>query len=697
MTKCRIIVLMLLCFGMLTAFEVMPQDARCLPEHPVKLTLLDYENVPQWTFCAPLDELIFTYYDYMPGGYRNIPLQVQSNGGVYMVMQAQSENQSRNVYYNYCNANGELSGSSQIPVSNSSQGFIACDLDFELDNPFFAWHVDQDGDGTFEVMMAYDNWSLLQSPGYPSAEFMVWDSGDWSGTGFTPPIAGDDFVWPFVFISEAPTYEIDLRRRIYIFGRNKSDHVGGSHTNILYAYADFDYHANGFYNMGPWTYNTIPLLDDWSQGIPESIYMYKSIAVEPDGKIAMMGFTGINDYNNPDLLMLWNDNYGEGNWTQTYVNSRQWVDDPIYHGSEYYFGDTIPEDSLHFRFMGQAGLMNLSFDGLGRVHFAVPMTLCDTADSEGTYSFYFYMQFMKDVIYDPITDSFTITDLDPKGVYPSDGELYIPWDVDADGVTDVNAGDTLVMETACYPYFYFEQNNGNFRICANKENGWMAAVWQSGLKAYYANEGLAGWDDWVAKPEICVAISNDNGDTWSDPVMMNANVTPELANMIPEYIYPAEKIIDLGGDWGMLHFYFLNDNTYGSQQPDPHNGGNIIHSAIRLNFDESSWTTQEDAVGIMDNDIPLPPQIIAKNYPNPFNPETTIEFSLPTATDVTVEVYNLKGQKVCQLLNENCLAGRNSIVWNGTNSDGNGVASGIYMYKVSTGETIVSGKMLLLK
>jgi len=415
-------ILLLLCisaiFNVVFAFEAPVQEAKHLPVTPEKLTLLDYDQIPAWAFHAPMEELIFTYYDYLPGGYRTMPLQVQDNGGVYMVMQAQTANQSRTVYYTYRSNEGEFSGIAQIPVSNAGQGFASSDMDFELENPFFVWHVDEDNDGTHEIMLSYDNWSLLNSPGFASSEMLVWDNGDWSGTDFTPPVAGDNFVWPFCFVSEAPTYDTDQKRRVYVFARNNSEHVGGSRTNILYAYADFEYNASGWYDFDPWVYNTIPLLDDWSQGVPESIYFYKSIAVQQDGTIAMMGFTGINDYDSPDLLVIMNDNYGEGNWTHTYVNSRQWVDDPIYFGDDYFFGDTVAEDSLHFRFMGQAGIMNIEFDALGRVHFAAPMSLCDTQDSEGIYTFYIVQQFMKEICFDPVLDEFSIIDLDPKGEFP---------------------------------------------------------------------------------------------------------------------------------------------------------------------------------------------------------------------------------------------------------------------------------------
>lgn len=85
------------------------------------------------------------------------------------------------------------------------------------------------------------------------------------------------------------------------------------------------------------------------------------------------------------------------------------------------------------------------------------------------------------------------------------------------------------------------------------------------------------------------------------------------------------------------------------------------------------------------------------NYPNPFNPETSISYSIPVDGKVVVTVYNLKGQKVKQLLNENMVAGRHSIVWNGKNSHGKSVSSGLYFVKIEHSNINRVHKMMLMK
>lgn len=85
------------------------------------------------------------------------------------------------------------------------------------------------------------------------------------------------------------------------------------------------------------------------------------------------------------------------------------------------------------------------------------------------------------------------------------------------------------------------------------------------------------------------------------------------------------------------------------------------------------------------------------NYPNPFNPNTTISFSLAEAAKVELSVFNVRGQLVKTLLNEMSLPGTIEVNWNGTDYSGNSVASGIYYYKIKTSNSNETKKMILLK
>ncbi|HFE64491.1 MAG TPA: T9SS type A sorting domain-containing protein, partial [Caldithrix sp.] len=87
-----------------------------------------------------------------------------------------------------------------------------------------------------------------------------------------------------------------------------------------------------------------------------------------------------------------------------------------------------------------------------------------------------------------------------------------------------------------------------------------------------------------------------------------------------------------------------------------------------------------------------------QNYPNPFNSSTQITFELNRAGDVSLQVYNLIGQKVRTLVNGRKLVGTHRVKWNGRDDLGQPVASGVYIYCLSAGEHFVqSRKMLLLR
>ena len=81
-----------------------------------------------------------------------------------------------------------------------------------------------------------------------------------------------------------------------------------------------------------------------------------------------------------------------------------------------------------------------------------------------------------------------------------------------------------------------------------------------------------------------------------------------------------------------------------------------------------------------------------QNYPNPFNPSTTIKFDLPKDENVTLMVYNLLGQHIATLANERRPAGRYSIQWNAQ-----GIASGVYIYRIKAGDFVGTRKLVVLK
>ncbi len=96
----------------------------------------------------------------------------------------------------------------------------------------------------------------------------------------------------------------------------------------------------------------------------------------------------------------------------------------------------------------------------------------------------------------------------------------------------------------------------------------------------------------------------------------------------------------------------------------------------------------------------VPEKFEITNYPNPFNPETTIQFTLPQEYNnelVKLNIYNIQGELVSSLVNETLPAGIHKVKWNGNLDNGIHASSGIYFYVVQSGSLLKSGKMILLK
>ena len=97
-------------------------------------------------------------------------------------------------------------------------------------------------------------------------------------------------------------------------------------------------------------------------------------------------------------------------------------------------------------------------------------------------------------------------------------------------------------------------------------------------------------------------------------------------------------------------------------------------------------------------DTKLPkPFALGRNYPNPFNPGTTISYDLPRQAQVTLEVFNVVGRKVATLVNGRQEAGHRTVQWDGRDDSGAATASGVYFYRLSAGEFVATAKMVLLK
>lgn len=108
-------------------------------------------------------------------------------------------------------------------------------------------------------------------------------------------------------------------------------------------------------------------------------------------------------------------------------------------------------------------------------------------------------------------------------------------------------------------------------------------------------------------------------------------------------------------------------------------------------------TTPPDNYVANDDYLLTPSVALEQNYPNPFNPSTTIRFNLDRSQKARLDIFNLKGQLVKTLVDGDLEQGTHSIVFDGTDSKGNSLASGLYLYRLQTPNQSISRKMLLIK
>ncbi len=127
-------------------------------------------------------------------------------------------------------------------------------------------------------------------------------------------------------------------------------------------------------------------------------------------------------------------------------------------------------------------------------------------------------------------------------------------------------------------------------------------------------------------------------------------------------------------------------------------GGRFAKAGDKAAAYLAAWTKDYPTAVLDDPSLSLPGDyILRQNYPNPFNPITTIEYNLPVKANVTIDVYNLLGQRVKRLFDSEKSYGPHSITWDGTDQKGRTVGTGIYFYQIKAGEYVESKKMLLLK
>ncbi|MCC7431048.1 T9SS type A sorting domain-containing protein [bacterium] len=142
------------------------------------------------------------------------------------------------------------------------------------------------------------------------------------------------------------------------------------------------------------------------------------------------------------------------------------------------------------------------------------------------------------------------------------------------------------------------------------------------------------------------------------------------------------------------------ENSYAFTDEEVNLGNTYIYRLYDVDFDGQRTLSGEMSVTLNFGETEEKTNFrysLDQNFPNPFNPSTTISYTLAKANNVKLEVYNTKGELIRTLVNEKQNKGSHTSNWNGKDERGNAVSSGVYFYKLVAGNFVETKKMILLK
>jgi len=191
---------------------------------------------------------------------------------------------------------------------------------------------------------------------------------------------------------------------------------------------------------------------------------------------------------------------------------------------------------------------------------------------------------------------------------------------------------------------------------------------------------------------LAIDVSNDSGNTWKSVTAL----TDTLNNAITPWTNRLFRVNDYVESTSSVQLRFTTNPFPGPPGLRPSIFIVLLDEFEVLTTSGEVIVTSVNAPGTQNN---LPDKFaLLPNYPNPFNPETTIRYDLQQRSEVKLQVFNLLGQEVRTLVNKELqAAGAQSVRWDGKNNSGITLPSGVYIYRISAGNFTASRKMVLMK
>jgi len=635
---------------------------------------IDYEFVVEPT------TVMTSYYDYIPGGYSNYPIQrqLENGSGTYLTFHAtDSPTSTRRQYWAYYDENGNLLGCDKISTYNEQQGYGDLVLHPATGNCIATWHESSG------CVICYDNYSLLYTP------------GAWSSVAIIPTPLPDEYLWPRLYTGPSPNGNDWIR--IYHISQNMNlNSHGYPCDDVRIMYMDIE-------NTITADLTQILNLDNWTTVTPMYSWREKScqvkslcFAVDPinSGKVGLMGYCLWLEGDlgnmpvNPGLFLWESLDYG-ATWDYANLHSHsQGTNTALYqveNKPQFEFNGVVP-DYLDVDILG---FHNTAYccEGGYAMTFLQGYTYTDPQTKDVYYLNYFKPQ--AEAIWNYYESEFNFNEI-PMIAYDSYSGHHVPW--------RITQNDTILYIVVTEPADYYDMQK-------NAISYWgeflpRIQIWSDATYQTMAQLGYSQYDEYLEHPIINIAFS----------YMQTTRFSPEWYNMIeltdinnPLFDFSEQITIspyidrninyigysdDSWSGWNEVYLYY-DDNSYGSYVLGQGNntGGQIKYCVFKFRVRQFG------------NDVEPEISINTYNNPNPFSSNTQISFSSSKPLhEASVKIYNAKGQLVATLeTHEGDLPTEGYAIWNGKDLHGKDVANGIYFYKVTSHEVSHFGEMLLAR
>lgn len=606
-----------LVIGFSFAKPMTPDNVRRPLDSPmVRPNLQQSRTVPAYTFTRTPTSLMTSYYDYMIGSYNSLPLRVIPDvvgGGYFMTFHSKRTSYgTRRVFYAYLNANGTLHNLNEITATTNNEGYPSMAIDPFSGKPLYAWHANADTDIELEVDFVSDAF-LGGYSGLFNEEQTVIDNPLSVLIDGQVASANNEFIWPTLQIGPSP---VPGQRRAYVAARNFVAHTSGPKPseNVLIAYADFD---TNMIEMGTplvWSYTSIPEMNLWNHDLTAWRRPFHALTTDDLGNIFYAGYHIAYDNNDnlisePSLDVFVCPNYGQGSWTRVAGSGIVLSWDPAATpGGASFFNGAVQWDIVN------SSHLNAVSSGDGKIIFPALFSLTSI-----TGSYYPDFHTLKAVIYDIAEGEFTISEIYPRKNPEDDyNEVFTPWDRQAPwGEPEYAQGDDGLYYLDTEQHFPFPHwddylhdsamlfHYNHLKVSEVNDQGMMVAVWQDSQRARLYNLYPDSYPElalYANTPEIYISVSSDRGQNWSDPIVLNNVETPQLTNIKPMWVYPADLVKYMGQQGenkvGRIGLMFYDDYTWGANAiaPSAHivnDGGRVMFTELEIVFPQAHNPTND--------------------------------------------------------------------------------------------------------